>query len=122
MASSPPVSRSRSKANSARPSQKAVAPKAKAKAPPANAAVGAGPVSVPTPEAAFAQCVSSRDHLACIRTLARKIQEHTRAIGALKDLAGTSEEGREKAIIAFHQRLLALERALGQVLEDIRLG
>jgi hypothetical protein len=122
MASSPPVSRSR-RATTSRAPRKALAVKAKVKAPPASAAaVGAAPVSVPTPEAAFAACVTSRDHLVCIRTLARKVQEHIRAIGALKNLAGTSAEGREKAIVAFHQRLLTLERALGQVLEDLRLG
>lgn len=94
--------------------------KVKAAPPPANG--GAGPLNVPTPEAAFAQCVTSRDHLSCIRTLARKVQEHVRAVTTLKSLPGTSEEGREKAIIAFHQRVLTLERVLGQVLEDLRLG
>ena len=80
------------------------------------------PAVEPTPAVAFAQCVTIGDHLTCIRSLSRKIQEHVRFVATLRNMQGSSTESREKAVAGFHERLLALERALERVLDELRLG
>ena len=67
-------------------------------------------------------CVTLADHVASIQALGRKVEEHIRFVATVETLPGTSRESRERAVIAFHERLATLERALGQTLEDLRLG
>src|SRR5436309_3080194 len=67
-------------------------------------------------------CVTLADHLASIQALGRKVEEHVRFVAGVERLPGTSLEAREKAVMAFHERLATLERILGQTLEDLRLG
>jgi RNA recognition motif-containing protein len=69
-----------------------------------------------------APCVTAEDHLTQIRLLGQKLQEHLRSVEAVATLPGTSAEGREKAVAAFHARLVVLERALAKTLDEVRLG
>jgi len=65
---------------------------------------------------------TTEDRIAHIQALGRKLEEHVRFVAAVEGLRGTSAEARGKAVVAFHERLLALERSLGQILEELRLG
>ncbi len=67
-------------------------------------------------------CVTTADRIVRIQAVGRKIEEHIRAVTASGALPGTSAESRDKAVALFMERLVYLERALGQTLEDLRLG
>jgi hypothetical protein len=65
---------------------------------------------------------TTKDCLARIRTLRQRIDGHVRFICALSKLEGTSAEAKQKAAAAFYDRLRNLERALGRIQEELRLG
>jgi hypothetical protein len=91
-----------------------MATKAKAKA---------TPLLEPLPQQApLPPCVTTQERLIQIQLLGRRVLEHVRAVAAIDAVPGTSTEARDKAVAAFHERLLLLERALEKVLEDLRLG
>ena len=43
-------------------------------------------------------------------------------IGQAAQMTGTSAEAKERAVAAFHERLVVLERQLGRIQEDLQLG
>jgi len=96
----------------------AVVRKVNAKAP----SMPATPPGEFLPDPEMMPCVTTEDHLARIQALGRKIEEHIRFMGTVATLPGTSAESRAKAVSAFHERLLILERGLAQTLEELRLG
>ena len=55
-------------------------------------------------------------------SLGRRVVEHVRFMAEVGTLPGTSAEAREKAVDVFYQRLFALEKVLGQTVEELRLG
>ena len=67
-------------------------------------------------------CVTTADRLARIQLLGRRVQEHIQAAAAIGAEPGTSAESRDRAVALFMERLVFLERALAQTLEDLRLG
>ena len=67
-------------------------------------------------------CVTTADRLARIQLLGRRVQEHIREAAAAGAQPGTSAEARDRAVALFMDRLVFLERALAQTLEDLRLG
>jgi hypothetical protein len=62
------------------------------------------------------------DCLARIRALRERIDGHVRFMCAVAKMEGTSAEAKHKAAAAFYERLHALERALGRIEEELRLG
>ena len=83
-----------------------------------------GPLAPVEPPSDLSQlpCVTTEDRIARIQALGRRIDEHVLAVTASGVLPGTSAESRDKAVALFLERLVFLERALGQTLEDLRLG
>jgi hypothetical protein len=50
------------------------------------------------------------------------ITKHVEFMRGVGTLGGASTEAKEKAVLAFYERLLALERQLARVLDELRLG
>lgn len=57
-----------------------------------------------------------------ITALVGKIDGYAQYINQIATLPGTSTETKEKAVFAFHERLLFLERHLARIQEDLQLG
>jgi hypothetical protein len=66
--------------------------------------------------------LTTESRLACIEALAEKIEGYIRFMCTAGSLNGTSSEAREKAVIAFYERMVVFERQLGRIQEDLRLG
>lgn len=60
--------------------------------------------------------------LGCIAALGKQVQEYVEFMGKVGDLKSSSAEAREKAVVAFHQRLAALEQQLGRIHDELQLG
>ena len=57
-----------------------------------------------------------------IAAMGQRINGYVQFICQIGNLAGTSAEAKERALAAFHERLAALERQLGRIHEELRLG
>jgi len=66
--------------------------------------------------------LTTESRLECIEALAEKIEGYIRFMCTAGSLSGTSNEAKEKAVIAFYERMVVLERQLGRIQEDLRLG
>jgi hypothetical protein len=62
------------------------------------------------------------EHLQAIEQLGERVNGHIQFMCRVGTLKGTSGEAREKAVVAFHERLAALERQLASIQEDLQLG
>jgi hypothetical protein len=62
------------------------------------------------------------EHLQAIEQLRERVNGHIQFMCQVGSLKGTSGEAREKAVIAFHERLAVLERQLSRIHEDLELG
>ena len=62
------------------------------------------------------------ERLRDIEALRLRINGHTQFMLQVNSLKVTSNEAKEKAITAFHERMVALERQLGLIQEELRLG
>jgi hypothetical protein len=60
--------------------------------------------------------------LARIAALGSRIEEHVVQISKVADLKSSSAEAKNRAVIAFHDRLAALEAQLGRIHEELQLG
>jgi hypothetical protein len=91
---------------------------AKAKAP--------APVSLPESEPSLEDWktppATTEDCLVRIRALGRRVDGHIEFMCAAGKLSSTSAEARQQAAVAFYERLRALERALGNIREELWLG
>jgi hypothetical protein len=57
-----------------------------------------------------------------IDRLLQRVNDYAEFMGRIDGLRGSSGEAKDKALAAFHERLVALERQLGQIHEELRLG
>jgi hypothetical protein len=62
------------------------------------------------------------ERLQRIEALGNRISGYIRFICQVGNLNGSSGEAKEKAVIAFYERLAAAESQLGRIQEDLRLG
>jgi hypothetical protein len=65
---------------------------------------------------------TTEERLVYIQALGQQIDRHIRFISTVGGLSGTSAEAKEKAVTVFYERLLALERQLERIREDLELG
>lgn len=65
---------------------------------------------------------SGAERLEQIRVLGQRVQEYVRFMSEVGSLGGTSDASKDRAVRAFHERLSALERQLGRIQEDLKLG
>jgi hypothetical protein len=80
------------------------------------------PGAEPAPDDWTEPPVTTADCLTRIRTLRQRVDEHVRFMCAVGKLEGISAEAKYKAAAAFYDRLRMLERALGRIEEELRLG
>lgn len=65
---------------------------------------------------------TTTERLQRIEAIRQRINGYVQFIGKVGDLNGTSAEAKEKAIAAFYERMVVLERQLGRIQEDLQLG
>lgn len=88
------------------------------------------PPAVPGPEEAAARGLwssppppSTMDgRLRSIEALKVKIVAHADYMGQVGSLGGSSTEAKENAVTTFHERMIACERQLARIREELRLG
>ena len=65
---------------------------------------------------------TTAERLQRIEALGPQSTRYIQYICQVDSLDGTSAEAKEKAVIAFYDRLLVLERQLGRIQEELQLG
>jgi hypothetical protein len=65
---------------------------------------------------------TTEERLRSIEAMSQRINEYVQFMCKAGDLHGTSAEAKDKAIAAFHDRMATLERQLGRIQEELRLG
>lgn len=65
---------------------------------------------------------TTEQYLEGIESMGERVGVYIQYICQVDDLKGTSTEAKQKAVIAFYQRLATLERQLGRIQEDLKLG
>ncbi len=63
---------------------------------------------------------TTEDRLLHIAALGRRIQQYIKFMGAIGDMAGSSAEAKELAVVVFHDCLAALEPRLGDIPEEFQ--
>jgi hypothetical protein len=66
--------------------------------------------------------LTTEDRLVRIRALGQRIDGHIQFMCAVGSLNGTSAEAKERAVTAFYERMVVLERQLDRIQEDLQLG
>jgi hypothetical protein len=69
----------------------------------------------PTPPWTTEECVQR------IEAMSQRISGYIQFMCTLSDLNGTSAEAKDKAILAFYERMVVLERQLGRIQEEVQL-
>jgi hypothetical protein len=66
--------------------------------------------------------LTTEERIRDIERLLQRVTGYTEFMCRVRGLEGTSGEAREKALVAFHERIAALERQLGRIHEQFQLG
>jgi hypothetical protein len=91
----------------------------KTKAPSYDAAFGQEEMP---PAYSLAPPCTVKERLQRIEAMGQRMNGYIRFILQIDNLSGTSAEAKEKAVIAFYDRMVALESQLMRIQEDVRLG
>jgi hypothetical protein len=65
---------------------------------------------------------SVEDSLERIRAMGERVSGYVEFMEAVGTLGGTSAESKERAVAAFYERMVVLERELGRIAEELQLG
>jgi hypothetical protein len=65
---------------------------------------------------------TTEERLQRIRALGQRIDKYVEDMCAVGTLNGTSAEAKDKAVAAFYERMVVLERQLGHIREELHLG
>ncbi len=66
--------------------------------------------------------LTTEERLTRIQALAERVDSHVKYICGVKGLNGSSAEAKHQAVADFYDRLVALERQLNKIQEELRLG
>jgi hypothetical protein len=66
--------------------------------------------------------LTTEERLRDIERMREQINAYALFVCQVGSLKGSSLEAKEKAITAFHERMVVLERQLGHIVEEQRLG
>ena len=61
------------------------------------------------------------EHLHCIETLGKRIDAYIHFMVQLGNQTGTSAEVKDRAVVAFYQQMIIVERELGHIHDELRL-
>jgi hypothetical protein len=85
----------------------------------------AGPAALPRGELPAATwlspCCTLEERLQRIEALGQRITGYIRFIREVGSLTSASAEAKQRAVTAFHDRLVAAENQLGRIQEELRL-
>jgi hypothetical protein len=65
---------------------------------------------------------TTEERLQCIAALGQRIDKYVQDMCKVGRLGGTSAEAKDKAVAAFYERMVVLERQLARIQEELRLG
>jgi hypothetical protein len=74
------------------------------------------------PAPALTPPATLEERLQRIEAMGQRITGYVEFMCQVCALAGTSAEAKERAVTAFHDRMVVAEKQLGQVHDDLRLG
>jgi hypothetical protein len=80
------------------------------------------PTELPPPGPWSAPPETTEEHLQRIEAMGKRINGYVQFMCQVDNLNGTSAEAKEKAIVAFYERLTVLERLLGRIQDDLQRG
>ena len=66
--------------------------------------------------------LTTQDRLLRIRLLGQRIGRYVHFMGHVSKMNGSSAEAKEKAVSIFYERLLAMDRELARIQEELQLG
>ena len=78
-------------------------------------------VVLPVTDSWFVPPLTLEARLTRIQALGQRIAGHIDFICGVANLAGTSAEAKQKAVVVFYERLLRLEGELNRIQENLRL-
>ena len=64
---------------------------------------------------------TTEERLRRIEALGQRINGYVQFMCQVGNLKGTSPEAKEKAVVAFYERMVVVERQLGRIQDDIQL-
>ena len=65
---------------------------------------------------------TTEERLRRIEALGRQVNGYVQFMCQVGKLRGTSAEAKDKAVAAFYERMVVLERQLGRIQEELQLG
>jgi hypothetical protein len=65
---------------------------------------------------------TTEERLQRIKALGQQIDKYVEDMCQVGNLNGTSGEAKDKAVAAFYERMVVLERQLGRIREELHLG
>ena len=65
---------------------------------------------------------TQEERLQRIEAMGQRISGYIRFIRQVDSLSGTSAEAKERAVIAFYDRMMAVDSQLSRIREDLQLG
>jgi hypothetical protein len=65
---------------------------------------------------------NQEERLQCIKAMLQRINGYVEFMCEVSSLNGTSSEAKERAVTVFYEQMVVLERRLGRIQEDLRLG
>lgn len=77
--------------------------------------------TVPRNPAAEPQLLTLEERLHRIETLGNRIRGHIDAIARIAHEPGTSPDGKERAVKAFHEKIILVESELGRIREELQM-
>jgi len=80
------------------------------------------PSAPPFPRRISSAPLTTEQRLLDIEQMRERVNSFVEFMCRPDGLKGTSQEEREKAIAAFHERMAVLERELGRIHDEFRLG
>jgi len=79
-------------------------------------------VTIPAATRSLTGMLTTEERLTRIQALAERVDSHVKYICSVKGLNGSSAEAKHQAVADFYDHLVALERQLNKIQEDLRLG
>jgi len=65
---------------------------------------------------------TTEERLQRIQVMGQRIDGYIQFMCKVGDLTGTSSEAKERAVLAFYEQMIVVDRQLGRIQEELRLG
>jgi hypothetical protein len=85
-------------------------------------AVTPGLTRVPPAWPCSTPACSTQERLERIHTMTERISGYVKFLSEVEGLKGISAEAKERAVVAFYERMMVLEHQLGRIQETLKLA